>query len=49
MSQFFFDTITESRMYATGGSSNNEHWLVDPDRLGVEIAVSAHHQECCCA
>ncbi len=49
MSQFFFDTVTQARMYATGGSSNNEHWLVDPDHLGTEIAISAHHQECCCA
>ncbi|HEX8711293.1 MAG TPA: beta-L-arabinofuranosidase domain-containing protein [Terracidiphilus sp.] len=49
LSQFFFDTVSESRSYATGGSSNNEHWLVLPDRLGTEIRVSAHHQECCCA
>lgn len=49
LSHFFFDTVTESRMYATGGSSNNEHWLVEPDHLATEIAVSAHHQECCCA
>jgi DUF1680 family protein len=49
LSRFFFDTVTQSRMYATGGSSNNEHWLVQPDRLGDEIKVSAHHQECCCA
>ena len=49
LSRFFFDTVTESRMYATGGSSTNEHWLVQPDRLGTEIQVSSHHQECCCA
>lgn len=49
LSRFFYDTVTESRMYATGGSSNNEHWLVDADHLATEIGVSAHHQECCCA
>ncbi len=49
MSRFFFDTVSQSRTYATGGASTNEHWLVDPDHLGTEIAVSAHHQECCCA
>ncbi len=49
VSQFFFDTVSESRSYATGGASNNEHWLVDPDHLGTEIRVSGHHQECCCA
>jgi uncharacterized protein len=49
LSRFFFDTVTQSRTYATGGSSNNEHWLVQPDHLAREIAVSPHHQECCCA
>lgn len=49
LSRFFFETVSGSRTYATGGSSNNEHWLVDPDHLGTEISVSAHHQECCCA
>ncbi len=27
VSRFFFETVSESRTYATGGSSNNEHWL----------------------
>lgn len=49
LSRFFFETVSESRTYATGGASNNEHWLVDPDHLATEIGVSAHHQECCCA
>ncbi len=49
MSSFFFDTVSQSRTYATGGASNNEHWLVYPDHLGTEIDVSSHHQECCCA
>ena len=49
LSRFFFETVSESRTYATGGSSNNEHWLTQPDRLGIEIRVSSHHQECCCA
>ncbi len=49
VSRFFFETVSESRTYVTGGSSNNEHWLVQPDRLGTEIRISAHHQECCCA
>ncbi len=29
VSRFFFETVSESRTYATGGSSNNEHWLTD--------------------
>jgi len=49
LSRFFFDTVTQSRTYATGGSNNNEHWLTQPDRLALELAVSPHHQECCCA
>jgi uncharacterized protein len=49
VSQFFFETVSEARTYATGGSSNNEHWLTDPDHLAAEMNVSSHHQECCCA
>ena len=49
VAQFFFETVTEARSYATGGSSNNEHWLVDPNRLAAEMHVSSHHQECCCS
>lgn len=49
VSRFFFETVSEARTYATGGSSNNEHWLVDPDHLAAEMHVSSHHQECCCA
>ena len=49
VSRFFFETVSESRTYSTGGSSNNEHWLVDPDHLAAEKKVSANHQECCCS
>ncbi|MGB0082319.1 MAG: beta-L-arabinofuranosidase domain-containing protein, partial [Terracidiphilus sp.] len=49
ISSFFFETVSESRTYATGGSSNNEHWLTSPNHLAIEMHVSSHHQECCCA
>ena len=49
VAQFFFETVSQSRTYATGGSSNNEHWLVDPNHLAIEKNVSSHHQECCCS
>ncbi len=49
LSRFFFETVSQSRTYATGGSSNNEHWLTLPDHLATEMQVSSHHQECCCA
>jgi hypothetical protein len=46
---FFYETVSEARTYATGGSSNNEHWLTDPNHLAAEMKISSHHQECCCA
>ena len=49
VSRFFFETVSEARTYATGGSSNNEHWLTEPHHLAIEKRVSSHHQECCCA
>jgi hypothetical protein len=49
VSRFFFETVSEARTYATGGSSNDEHWLTDPNHLAIEKRVSSHHQECCCA
>jgi DUF1680 family protein len=49
VSTFFWETVTEARTYATGGSSNNEHWLTDAGLLGTEAAQGDHHQECCCA
>jgi DUF1680 family protein len=49
VSRFFFDTVTTSRTYATGGSGNNESWLTQPNHLAIEKKVSSHHQECCCA
>jgi DUF1680 family protein len=49
VSEFFFETIAEGRTYATGGSANTESWLVQPNHLSLEMKVSSHHQECCCA
>ena len=49
VAQFFFETVSESRTYATGGSSNNEHWLTSPNHLAAEMRISSHHQECCCS
>lgn len=49
VSRFFFETVSEVRTYATGGSGNNEHWLTQPHHLAAEMKVNSHHQECCCA
>ena len=47
--KFFWDTVVEARTYATGGSSNREHWLTAPDRLADEWCQDSQHQECCCS
>jgi hypothetical protein len=49
VSEFFFETISKSRTYATGGSANTESWLTQANRLALEMKASSHHQECCCA
>ena len=49
VARFFFETVSEARTYATGGSSNNEHWLVGPNHLATERKISSNHQECCCS
>jgi hypothetical protein len=48
-SRFFFETVSESRTYATGGSGNTEGWLTDANRVALEMKASSHHQECCCS
>ncbi len=48
ISQFFYETVTESRAYVTGGTSNNEAWLVDPGELSAEWPQSTSTAECCC-
>ena len=49
VAEYFWETIVESRTYATGGSGNTEHWLTDANHLALEWRASSHHQECCCA
>ena len=49
VADFFWETVTESRTYATGGSSNKEHWLTEPNHLGFEWEQGHDHQECCCS
>jgi DUF1680 family protein len=49
VSRFFFETVSEARTYATGGSGNTEGWLTQPGPLALEMKASSHHQECCCA
>jgi hypothetical protein len=49
VSRFFWQTVVGTRTYATGGSSNNEHWLTEPHHLAVEWESGHDHQECCCS
>lgn len=49
VSKFFWDTVAQSRTYATGGSANTESWLTNANHVAAEMRVSSHHQECCCA
>ena len=46
IADFFWRQVTGHRAYCTGGVSNREKWLSDPDRLASEL--SATTQECCC-
>ncbi|MBU6298528.1 MAG: glycoside hydrolase family 127 protein [Alphaproteobacteria bacterium] len=49
IANFFWETVSSARTYTTGGSSNREHWLTEPYRLGAEWSMGVDHQECCCA
>ena len=49
IAEFFWDTVTTSRTYATGGSSNSEHWKTEPYKLAEEWKQVPFHQECCCS
>jgi len=46
IAEFFWTQVTQHRSYATGGTSNDEHWRSDPGKLAGELSYST--QECCC-
>ncbi len=46
IAEFFWTQVTQHRAYATGGTSNDEHWRSDPDKLAGELSYST--EECCC-
>jgi DUF1680 family protein len=49
VTECFWREVVETRTYATGGTSNNEGWLVGPNRLSKEITLGTSTNECCCA
>lgn len=46
IAEFFWTQVALHRSYATGGTSNDEHWRTDPDKLAGELSYST--EECCC-
>ena len=45
----FWHNVVETRTYVTGGTSNNEGWLVGPNQLATELRQGVDTNECCCA
>ena len=46
IAHFFWHQVAEHRCYCTGGTSNEEHWRTEPDRLASELGDRT--QETCC-
>jgi DUF1680 family protein len=49
VAEYFWQTVTGSRTYVTGGTSNNEGWLVSPNQLAAELKLGEATNECCCS
>lgn len=49
VADYFWDEVIEARTYVTGGTSNNEGWLVEPNHLAQELSRGTATNECCCA
>lgn len=47
--EFFWETVVESRTFATGGSGTMERWVTYANHLAWEMTSSSENQECCCA
>jgi hypothetical protein len=43
---YFWNEVTGARCYATGGTSNDEHWRTEPYQLASELGRESH--ETCC-
>ncbi len=49
VAEFFWQTVVGTRTYVTGGTSNNEGWLVGPNQLAAELKLGDATNECCCS
>ena len=47
IAEFFWETVTRNRTYATGGSSNDEFWKTGPGDLKDQLGL--YNAECCVA
>jgi len=47
IAEFFWQTVTQNRTYATGGSSNDEFWKTGPGDLKGQLGL--YSAECCVA
>jgi uncharacterized protein len=47
IAEFFWETVTQHRTYATGGSSNDEFWKTGPGDLKGQLGL--YSAECCVA
>jgi DUF1680 family protein len=47
--EFFWETVVDSRTFATGGSGTMERWVTYANHLAWEMKSSPENQECCCA
>jgi DUF1680 family protein len=46
ISEYFWSQVVNHRSYCTGGTSNEERWRTDPDKLADQLGD--HTQETCC-
>ena len=49
VADYFWYEVSSARAYVTGGTSNNEAWLMEPRRLAAELKRHVNTAECCCA
>ncbi len=47
ISRFFWNQVVHARSYATGGTSNGEHWGSEPYHLSTQLGPST--EESCCS
>jgi len=45
----FWKQVVDTRTYVSGGTSNNEGWLTEPNHLAQELSLRPTTNECCCA